>query len=273
MAIQAQLYTDNFGFPFGGSQDLMENGCGFNQFSFSPQQQQHLQQNFQQQSFLQILPQKNNQNLMNIVPKQYNNGTESMPFSQCIASQFEKQSIEIDQFISLQNERLRLVLNEQRKQQLALIWRKYEAKVQFLLKQKDEEIAKAVNRKKELEEFLQKMEIENQTWQKIAQENEAIVISLNNTIEQLRENGVYCLTSANGAEDAESCCDFGHENEEENGEDDQTRKMKCKSCNSRKMCMIFLPCRHLSTCKDCDSFLNQCPVCGIAKKASIEALI
>lgn len=98
MAIQAQLYTDNFGFPLGVSQDLMENGCGFNQFSVSPQQQQHLQQ----QPFLQILPQKNNQNLMNIVPKQYNNVTESMPFSQCIASQFEKQSIEIDHFISLQ---------------------------------------------------------------------------------------------------------------------------------------------------------------------------
>lgn len=269
MAIQAQLYTDNFGFPLGVSQDLMENGCGFNQFSVSPQQQQHLQQ----QPFLQILPQKNNQNLMNIVPKQYNNVTESMPFSQCIASQFEKQSIEIDHFISLQNERLRLVLNEQRKQQLALIWRKYEAKVQFLLKQKGEEIARAANRTKELEDFLQKMEIENQTWQKIAQDNEAVVISLNNTIEQLRESGAYCLTSANGAavEDAESCCDFGDDNE--NGEEEQTRKMKCKRCNSRKMCMIFLPCRHLSTCKDCDSFLNQCPVCGIAKKASIEALI
>lgn len=253
MAIQAKLYTDNLGFSFGGSQDLMENACGgFNHFSFTTQQQNFLQQQ-------QISPQKiMNQNLMS------NNITESMPFSQFLATQMEKQRIEIDQFITLQNEKLRWVLNEQKKQQLALIWRKYESKVEFLVKHKDEEIAKAENRRRELEEFLKKMEIENQAWQRIANENEAIVISLNHTIEQLRESG-YCL-STNG-EDAESCCDV-HEEEEE-----ETRKMICKSCNSRFSCMIFLPCRHLSSCKPCDSLLHQCPACGIPKKATIEALI
>lgn len=267
MAIQAQLYTDNLGFSLGGSQDLMENNsCGFNQFCFTAQQQQ--QQNLQQQ---QIFPQKIiNQNLMNhnILPKQYSNITESMPFSQFLATQTEKQKIEIDQFITLQNEKLRWVLNEQKKQQLALIWRKYESKLQFLLKQKDEEIAEAANRTKELEEYLKKMEMENQAWQRMANENEAIVLSLNNTIEQLRESG-YCL-STNG-EDAESCCDV-HDNDDDD-EQEQTRKMICKSCTCRFSCMIFLPCRHLSSCKACDSLLHQCPVCGIGKKASIEALI
>ncbi|KAK4340476.1 hypothetical protein RND71_041938 [Anisodus tanguticus] len=263
MAIQGQLYTDNLGFSLGNSQDLMESGCGFNQFCFSTQQQQQsLQQNLlQQQNF----PQKINQNLMNInMPKQYNNITESMPFYQFL----DNQRIEIDQFISLHNERLRLILNEQRKQQVALIWRKYEAKVQFLLKQKDEEIAKAANRTKELEEFLKKMEIENQARQRIANENESIVISLNNTIEQLRESAYYC--SSTNAEDAESCCDI---HDDEIGERQQRGKMICKSCSCRYSCMIFLPCRHLSTCKSCDSLLHQCPVCGILKKASIEALI
>ncbi|MCE3050271.1 hypothetical protein HAX54_046774 [Datura stramonium] len=262
MAIQAQLYTDNLGFSLGGSQDLMENGCGFNQFCFTAQQQQPLQQNLQQQ---QILPQKINQNLVNVVPKQYSNITESMPFSQFVATQIDKQRIEIDQFISLHNERLRLVLIEQRKQQLALIWRKYESKLQFLLKQKDEEIAKAANRTKELEDFIKKMEIEKQAWQRTANENEAIVVSLNNTIEQLRESA-YCLSTNGGGEDAESCCDV-------HDDDQQTRKMICKSCSCRFSCMIFLPCRHLSSCKACDSLLHQCPVCGIGKKASIEALI
>ncbi|KAK4740359.1 hypothetical protein R3W88_004056 [Solanum pinnatisectum] len=252
MAIQAQLYTDNL---LGGSMDFMENACGFNQFCFTTQQQQHQQQNLQQQ---QIFNQKiTNQNLMN------NNITESIPFSQFLSTQMEKQRIEIDHFINSQNEKLRWVLNEQKKQQLALIWRKYESKLEFLLKQKDDEIAKAGNRTKELEEYIKKMEMENQAWQRIANENEAIVMSLNNTIEQLRESG-YCL-STNG-EDAESCCDVHDEDEQE------TKKMICKSCNSRSSCMIFLPCRHLSSCKPCDSLLHQCPVCGIPKKAAIEAL-
>lgn len=254
MAIQAQLYTDNL---LGGSMDFMENACGYNQFSFATQQhQQPFQQNLQQQ---QIFNQKiMNQNLMtNII-------TESIPFSQFLATQMEKQRIEIDHFINLQNEKLRWVLNEQKKQQLALIWRKYESKLEFLLKHKDEEIAKAGNRTKELEEYLKKMEMENQAWQRIANENEAIIMSLNNTIEQLRESG-YCL-STNG-EDAESCCDL-HDDEDEQ----ETKKMICKSCNSRSSCMIFLPCRHLSSCKPCDSLLHQCPLCGIPKKAAIEAL-
>ncbi|KAH0752236.1 hypothetical protein KY285_005384 [Solanum tuberosum] len=202
MAIQAHLYSENLGFSLGSLQDLMDdNVCGFNQFCFNPQPEQQQQQQpyllqIQQQQF-QILNQKNNiQNLMN--------SSNSTMFPHNLASQFEKQRVEIDQFISLQNERLRLALQEQRKQQVALILRNYESKTHLLLKQKDEEIAKAANRSKELEDFLKRIEMENQTWKRIANENEAIVVSLNNTIEQLREN--VCFQSSNVG-DAESCCD------------------------------------------------------------------
>ncbi|KAL7257915.1 hypothetical protein ACSBR1_004123 [Camellia fascicularis] len=60
-----------------------------------------------------------------------------------------------------------------------------------------------MNRAMELEDFLRRMEIKNQTWQRVAKKNEAMVVSLNSTIKQLTENE--CL--ANGIEDAESCCD------------------------------------------------------------------
>ncbi|MCD7459375.1 hypothetical protein HAX54_040734 [Datura stramonium] len=267
MAIQAQLYSENLGFPLGSSQDLMENNvCGFNQFCLNPQQQQQQQPylpQIQQQQF-QILNQKNNQNLMNT------NSTQSPTFPQSLACQFDKQRLDIDQFICLQNERLRLAVQEQRKQQVALILRNCETKTQFLLKQKDEEIAKATNRSKELEDFLKRIEMENQTWQRIAKENEAIVLSLNNTIGQLKENA--CLSTNGGVGDAESCCDVPP-TENEVPSSKQTRKMMCKSCNSSKSCMVFLPCRHLSSCKNCDPFLHSCPLCNMVKKASIEALI
>uniref|UniRef100_A0A5B6ZCP2 Putative BOI-related E3 ubiquitin-protein ligase 2 n=1 Tax=Davidia involucrata TaxID=16924 RepID=A0A5B6ZCP2_DAVIN len=273
MAIQAQV--ENFGFALAGSgsgsQDWMENGCGFNQFCFNfpskdMQQQQQQLQNLQQNCVLQ-LPMNN---------------CKSITFSRTIASQIENQTQEIDRFINLQNERLRLALQEQRKQQLTLLLKKYEPKTLILLKQKDEEIAKAVQRTKELEEFLRRVELENQTWQRMAKQNEAMVLSLNNTIEQVKENA--CFT--NGVEDAESSCDVmnrggtedetgenrGHKNEEEN-EEQRTRKMVCRSCNFRSSCVIFLPCRHLCSCKACEGFLDSCPVCGMAKKASIEVLI
>ena len=192
-------------------------------------------------------------------------------------------------FTFIQNERLRLLLQEQRKQQVAVLLKKIEPKASILLRQKDEEIAKATNKTMELQNLLKKLEMENQAWQRVAQENEAMVFSLNNTLEQLREQASCCFS--NGVDDAESCCEVnreGMETEENRGfaghvadhrqeqDEEGTRKMTtmvCKCCNSRNSSVLFLPCRHLCSCKDCATFLDSCPICRTAKKASIEALI
>lgn len=179
------------------------------------------------------------------------------------------------------------MLQEQRKQQLEMLLKKLEVKTSTLLRQKDEEIAKATNRAMELEILLKKLEMESQAWQRIAQENESLVYSLNNTIEQLREKGSCCFN--NGAEDAGSCCNLPEEDEEternrgrncsiNSGENKEERKRKmtivnvCKGCNSGDSCVLFLPCRHLCSCKKCQAVLQSCPVCLAPKKASIEAL-
>lgn len=176
-----------------------------------------------------------------------------------------------------------MLFQEQKRQQLALSLKKVESKALPLFKQKDEEIAQAAKRTVELEDFLKRLEVENQTWQRVAQENEAMIISLNNTIEQLRESGYSCLNNNNDTGDAESCCDMrsrveeitGHGFVQEDDVDDISRKMVmvCKGCNSRNSCVLFLPCRHLCSCKACDAFLDSCPVCQTPKKACIEALM
>ena len=126
MAIQAQLYPENHGFPLCGSQDWImdNNGCGggggggsgigyggFNYFCFNLQQKQQLQQ---QQRVQQLQNQqqrnqnlffdnmastlKNNPNINTI----NNNSHQSMLYPQSIASQFEKQNQEIDHYIRIQ---------------------------------------------------------------------------------------------------------------------------------------------------------------------------
>ncbi|XVE48852.1 hypothetical protein DITRI_Ditri01bG0035100 [Diplodiscus trichospermus] len=296
MAIQAQLYSENIGFPLCGSQDWIDNGCvngGFNQFCFGDlQQKSQLQQLQHHQQQLQQLQnqQQWNQNLRN---------RESMMYRQTMVSQVDKQRHEIDQFIRSQNERLKLLLQEHRKQQVAVLVKKIEPKASILLRQKDEEIARATNKTMELQNLLKKLEMESQTWQRVAQENEAMVVSLNNTLEQLREQASCCFN--NGVDDAESCCEVnmgGMEAEENRGtfagfvadhlqqehDEERTRQMMtttttttttmvCKCCNSRSSCVLFLPCRHLCSCKHCAAFLDSCPVCRTVKKASIEALI
>ncbi|XWS40201.1 hypothetical protein CRYUN_Cryun18bG0120400 [Craigia yunnanensis] len=308
MVIQAQLYSDNIRFPVSGSQDWVDNGCGggggFNQFCFSLQQKPQLQQ---QQRLQQLLNQKpRNQSLYfnnSLVPSSLKNvnststntsnrnNRESMMYCQSMVSQVEKQRHEIDQFIRSENERLRLLLQEQRKQQVAVLVKKIESKASLLLRQKDEEILKATNKTMELQNLLKKFEMENLAWQRVAQENEAMVVSLNNTLEQLQEQASCCFN--NGVDDAESCCEVnreGIETEENRGfaglvaadhgqerDEERTRKlsttMVCKCCNSRSTCVLFLPCRHLCSCKDCAAFLYSCPVCRTTKTASIEAFV
>ena len=184
-----------------------------------------------------------------------------------------------------------MLLQEQRKQQAAVLVKKIEPKASILLGQKDEEITKAANKTMELQYLLKKLEMENQAWQRVAQENEAMVVSLNNTLEQLREQASCCFN--NGVDDAESCCevnregmvaaenrgfaglvaDHGQGQDEERTRKTTTTTMVCKCCNSRNSSVLFLPCRHLCSCKDCATFLDSCPICRTAKKASIEALI
>ncbi|KAE8690682.1 GDP-mannose 3,5-epimerase 1-like [Hibiscus syriacus] len=270
MAVQAQLYSDNVGFPLCGSFDLIDNGRGVGAgFGLSVHQLSHLQQLKQQQQQFQYLQNQ----------EQRNQNLESMVFSQNMVSQAE-----VHQFIKSQNERLRLLVQEQRKQQLALMAKKMESRACVLLNQKDQEIAKANNKAMELQNLLGRLEMEGQAWQRVAQENEAMVLSLNNRLERLREQASCRLN--NSVDDAESCCECVQEENNNNNNnnsvfpvdqrkelDEEERTMVCKCCYRRGSCVLFLPCRHLCSCKDCAVFLDSCPVCKTAKKGSIEALV
>lgn len=160
------------------------------------------------------------------------------------------------------------MVQEQRKQQVAELLGKVELDALYVLSKKDEEIEQAARKRAELEEYLTRLEAENESWRREAQEKEAVVMSLHNTLERLKE-------------DAGSCCDEGRRNmameegTEENRDAEQiTRKMMvCNNCKSRSSCVMFLPCRHLCSCKACEAFLQDCPVCRMPKKSSIEALI
>ncbi|EYU37958.1 hypothetical protein MIMGU_mgv1a012591mg [Erythranthe guttata] len=237
MAIQAQMYT-NFDL-------LSDNACGFNNnnnnLCFIPHQQKEQQQ--QQEPMM-------NRFLFQTMSS----------FPQSISAQMENQRIEIDLFINSQNEKLRLVLEEQRKRHTSLLLKKLEPKIQFLFRQKDEEIKTASYRTTELENFLRRIEFENQTWQRAAMENESTVKSLTGTIERLRE----AAANAASVDDAGSCC--VEEEERENGENlerETRKKMVCRRCNYGNSCVIMLPCRHLCSCIACAAVLDSCPVCRV----------
>ncbi|CAH2042968.1 unnamed protein product [Thlaspi arvense] len=125
----------------------------------------------------------------------------------------------------------------------------------------------------ELEGLVKILEVENQAWQRAAIENEAMVVSIRCSIKRLMESS--CLAS--GAEDARSCCGESEQNKggEEGDSEERARERKrvCKICGSRGSRVLLLPCRHLCSCEACQGSLSSCPVCGVAKKASIEVLV
>jgi E3 ubiquitin-protein ligase BOI-like protein len=170
-------------------------------------------------------------------------------------------------FLCQQNERLRLVLQEQRKQDLAVLLSNVESKTTSLIRRKEEDLAQATMRTMELQECLKKAEMESETWQRIARANEAMVTDLNNTLEQVRERLVLV---SNTAEDAASFCGSCDQQEAVKR---SSRKITCKRCYSRSSCVLFLPCRHLCSCKNCEAFLGSCPVCNAVKEGSIEVFL
>ncbi|CAK9315991.1 unnamed protein product [Citrullus colocynthis] len=279
MAVHAQFYPENHGFPFAGNPppDSVPQFCFQKPPLISPTE------------FFSVSGGGNNggnggdgSSVVNF-SKNPHRTAGAAGFSQCVSAHVEKQRQEIDHYIRLQNENFRMALREQGKQQIAALMKKIELKTAIMLRQKEEEIAKAAKKTMELEIFLRKLETENQLWQRIAQENEVMAMSLNNTLDQMREK------VSNSFDDAESCCDMNSiaaANEEQiparnrgteccsvSEQGKMKNKMICRCCKFRNSSVIFLPCRHLCCCKDCETVLDSCPVCKTGKKASIEALI
>ncbi|OIV99541.1 hypothetical protein TanjilG_17351 [Lupinus angustifolius] len=195
MAIQAQFYNTNDGsYPFcdnGFYVSGLTDSC-FNHQQIHHQQLQQLQQRLQQpcnESHNNLV----DQNLLVHDSKPLNPPTSLFQFE------------DIDQYIRLQNEKLRFMLQEQGKQQITALLNRVESHSFKLLKQKDEEIANATKKRVELEDFTRRIEAENEGWQKMAEENEAMTLSLYKTLEEMKEKENMIMR-----DDAESCCTFVH---------------------------------------------------------------
>ncbi|XP_068442335.1 E3 ubiquitin-protein ligase XIAP [Clinocottus analis] len=51
------------------------------------------------------------------------------------------------------------------------------------------------------------------------------------------------------------------------------REKQCKICMDRDISIVFIPCRHLATCKKCSDSLVKCPICCLAITQKIQTFI
>ncbi|KAG2698301.1 hypothetical protein I3843_07G144900 [Carya illinoinensis] len=266
MAVQGQFYQETTGFPMTGQQDPP---FGFvDDFRFILHQYPQHSQFPLQRSTQKLCNFDSNEG---VTSSSSCNSFPPMAFFQSLDAQFKLESQGIDHILHLQYERLRLALHEQRKQELAVILSNIESKTSSLIRQKEDDLARATMRTMELQECVRKAETDSETWRRIAKASEVTVIDLNNRLEQVKERVVL---ERNTAEDAASFC--GSCEREDIGQEEVKRNIKsmtCKSCYSRSSCVLFLPCRHLCSCKYCEAFLEYCPVCNTVKDESMEIFL
>ncbi|KAL5055565.1 hypothetical protein RYX36_036247 [Vicia faba] len=185
--------------------------------------------------------------------------------SPSLVTLLEKQEHETDRFLRIQNDKLKFMLEYQRERQEGAV-RRMEIYWQQILKRKDEEIAKGAKKKQELENILRSLENEKMKLKRVAEEKGAMAMDLHNKLKEGKKR-IRMLVANN---DAESCCG---ENEEARAKKHVRRGdtiMCCPMCNTNSPGVLFLPCRHISSCKACEALLQACLICGVAKKGAIE---
>ncbi|XP_062016183.1 E3 ubiquitin-protein ligase BOI [Rosa rugosa] len=217
--------------------------------------------------------------------KKLSSGLSSSFLDQDIAFQIQQQQSEIDRFIAQHTEKVRLELEEQRRQESRLLVSAIQERIVKKLQEKDDEIQRMSKLNWVLQERVKSLFVENQIWRDLAQSNEAAANSLRSNLEQVlahvSEEGHQMgnfATAAAPEDDAESCCgsnDCGHETEADGGLVGCTDTVvgggdrMCKRCGVRESKVLLLPCRHLCLCTMCGSTLQNCPVCDSVMNASV----
>ncbi|GAB2268216.1 hypothetical protein Dimus_003194 [Dionaea muscipula] len=211
-------------------------------------------------------------------------------FSQSLAAEIDIQTREVDMFLKVQNERLRYAVQ----QQMGVLLGRLELRAMTMVRDKEQDLAKVRMKTKELEECLRSAETEIEAWQRTAKENEAMVIGLNSMLQQVKHNypsSIDINGAAAAAEYAQSVCEYdssspaplnsnncssrkrGKGVADEGGKRRKSGMGWCRGCHYWGACMVFLPCRHLCSCKSCEGFLQLCPVCHSVKQAIIEVSV
>ncbi|XP_023001155.1 BOI-related E3 ubiquitin-protein ligase 1-like [Cucurbita maxima] len=185
-----------------------------------------------------------------------------------INSHVQQQQSEIDRFIAIHREKVRMAMEVRKKRESGMLVRAIEERLVKKLKEKDEEIERMGKLNWVLQERVKRLCMENQLWRDLAETNEATVNSLRTNLERLISAANETAAAGN---DAESSCGSNRGNgmTEEEEEEESGGGRRCRKCMAGESRVLVLPCRHLCLCTMCGSTLHTCPVCDSAINASV----
>ncbi|KAE9597019.1 hypothetical protein Lal_00007514 [Lupinus albus] len=201
-----------------------------------------------------------------------------------IRTELDRQQDELDQYIKLQKEQLSKGVIDMKQKHMAFLLSSIEKGVSKKLREKDVEIENMNRKNRELGERIKQVAIEAQNWHYKAKYNESVVNVLRNNLQQAISQGVEQGKEEgfgdSEVDDAASYIDPnnflsipGAPTKSTFKSYKGTENLSCRACKAKEVSMLLIPCRHLCLCKDCDGFINVCPVCQMIKTGSVEVYL
>ncbi|KAI3713848.1 hypothetical protein L1987_72434 [Smallanthus sonchifolius] len=185
-----------------------------------------------------------------------------------ITTELDRHKEELERFIMFQEEKMLKGMRDIRQRHMTSFLAAIEKGVENKLHEKDIEIENINLKSKELMERIKQVANEAQNWHYRAKYNESMVNILQTNLQQAlaRGNDNQCKEGFGDTDvDVSSNDPKNHL-----GLTNNVGKSTCKACRANEVSVLVMPCRHLSLCKDCDSFTGVCPVCQMVKTVSVE---
>ncbi|XP_065873972.1 BOI-related E3 ubiquitin-protein ligase 1 isoform X2 [Euphorbia lathyris] len=203
-----------------------------------------------------------------------------------IRSELDRQKEEFDQYIKIQEEHLAKGVRDMKQRHIASFVSAIEKGVNKKLREKDLEIENMNRKNKELIDRIKQVAMEAQNWHYRAKYNESVVNVLKSNLQQAISQGADQGKEGFGDSEVDDAASYIDPNNFLNfpvgaatgrplSRNYQGLKehMTCRTCKSKEVCMLLMPCRHLCLCKDCDMLTNVCPVCQLIKTSSVQVYL
>ncbi|KAG5062072.1 hypothetical protein GLYMA_02G035800v4 [Glycine max] len=197
-----------------------------------------------------------------------------------IRTELDRQQEELDQYVKLQKEQLSKGVRDMKQKHMAALLTSIEKGISTKLKEKDVEIENMNRKNRELAERIKQVAVEVQSWHYRAKYNESIVNTLRNNLQQAISQGAEQGKEGFGDSEVDDDASYIDPNNFLNilaAPINSTHKsyqdmenLTCRACKVKTVSMLLMPCRHLCLCKDCEGFINVCPICQLIKTASVE---
>ncbi|KAK6924842.1 hypothetical protein RJ641_009168, partial [Dillenia turbinata] len=191
-----------------------------------------------------------------------------------LKTEIDQQKEEFDQYVRVQEQNLLKGVRELRQRHTVSFLSALEKGVGRKLREKELEIENMNRKNKELVDRIKQVAMEAQSWHYRAKCNESVVNVLKNNLKQVMQQGAVQGKEGCGDSEVDDAASYTNQNVlafvSGSGNAIPAMQMTCRACRSKEVSVLLLPCRHLCLCKDCEGFIDICPICRVTKTASVQ---